>query len=121
MIAAPLKQDVVAQLRAAEGGFPRSDDRGPIEACNGRRVCIPSTDFRDQMIAAPLKRRAFGVRPLGSTDFRDQMIAAPLKPACGSWAAALSSSFPRSDDRGPIEAMSWRRGTSARPHISAIR
>src|SRR5260370_1307834 len=60
--------------------FPRSADRGPIEA----RKLFASRSylrayFRDQLIAAPLKRRRR--RRLCSTaaHFRDQLIAAPLK------------------------------------------
>jgi len=37
-------------------------------------------DFRDQLIAAPLKRNSDPLFPPIEFDFRDQLIAAPLKP-----------------------------------------
>jgi len=61
--------------------FPRSDDRGPIEADKaGRKSEMAYQHFRDQMIAAPLKHVAPEVM------------------------ARIYAAFPRSDDRGPIEA-----------------
>jgi len=36
--------------------------------------------FRDQLIAAPLKQRLFRQLTLAGQQFRDQLIAAPLKP-----------------------------------------
>ena len=60
--------------------FPRSRDRGPIEA--------------------PLVRIYFFF--VGY--FRDHVIAAPLKPVLSGFAMAGAALFPRSRDRGPIEA-----------------
>src|ERR1035437_8944773 len=61
---------------------PRSIDRGPIEALDGtpRSHFLPMK-FRDQLIAAPLKR--FKPAHWGNdvAKFRDQLIAAPLKPS----------------------------------------
>src|SRR5579883_1022507 len=78
-IAAPLKleADGVA-VRAVK--FPRSPDRGPIEASRLPGQSAPSSpNFRDLQIAAPLKllRDVMAV-PLDD-DFRDLQIAAPLK------------------------------------------
>jgi len=61
--------------------LPRSIDRGSIEAARSRPVLMVNTGhFRDQLIAAPLKRHAETSAPCASRDFRDQLIAAPLKP-----------------------------------------
>ena len=47
-----------------------------------RAVAVPgrSVQFRDQLIAAPLKHRQFGRPFVRANKFRDQLIAAPLKP-----------------------------------------
>ncbi len=72
------------------------------------------------MIAAPLKRPPAAGGQVLARHFRDHMIAAPLKLRSDHAAHAPASIFPRSYDRGPIEA--WF--TSARPSrgegISAI-
>ena len=60
--------------------FPRSIDRGPIEAVaalSTRRH--DAVHFRDQSIAAPLKLVRYSMPVRVSTYFRDRMIAAPLK------------------------------------------
>ena len=64
-----------------------------------------SDDFRDQLIAASLKRRrATFCRNRRSVHFRDQLIAASLKRRIWQvWSSAVMA-FPRSADRGLIEA-----------------
>jgi len=84
MIAAPLKRAHSGSQSSSQAAFPRSDDRGHIEAC----------------------RHAFSFEC--GLHFRDQMIAAPLKPAAWNPPAQQKLAFPRSDDRGPIEARSPR-------------
>jgi len=62
------------------------------------------SDFRDQMIAASLK---LPIRPDATCmfgDFRDQMIAASLKHRSFRCSAEHDLTFPRSNDRGLIEA-----------------
>ncbi len=55
MIAAPLKLAMVGDPGVEVVGFPRSHDRGSIEAtCSGDCESWRSA-FRDHMIAAPLK------------------------------------------------------------------
>jgi len=62
-------------------GFPRSIDRGPIEASGVMPASLMARYFRDQLIAAPLKlEKLFQKIRLGG-NFRDQLIAAPLKQA----------------------------------------
>src|SRR5579885_704053 len=61
--------------------FPRSVDRGPIEACRPPPAAKTGPDFRDQSIAAPLKQLKWRVLHHPRQHFRDQSIAAPLKPA----------------------------------------
>src|SRR5579885_2021735 len=59
--------------------FPRSVDRGPIEALVAAVLTSPWIDFRDQSIAAPLKRIDCPHARGRVANFRDQSIAAPLK------------------------------------------
>ncbi len=64
-----------------------------------------SLPFRDHMIAAPLKRPLRLTVSTIPLTFRDHMIAAPLKP--GRWIInEADRRFPRSHDRGSIEAKS---------------
>ena len=84
-IAAPLKHHIASQVKGCLTTFPRSKDRGPIEAEMLATHLSMREDFRDRKIAAPLKlaeRREFRTDPVG---------------------------FPRSKDRGPIEASTPRK------------
>ncbi len=60
--------------------------------------------FRDQLIAAPLKSCNRPRRWLTLFTFRDQLIAAPLKHRGLERGAERATDFPRSIDRGSIEA-----------------
>ncbi len=60
--------------------FPRSTERGPIEALRGRSSNAPTRRFRARQSAAPLKPEGVEVLRL------EQDV------------------FPRSTERGPIEA-----------------
>ncbi len=85
MTAAPLKHAGAMNFDAAFGDFPRSHDRGPIEAMFGKDFpCSDPTAFRGHMTAAPLKR---GRGRRGRSGGLGR--------------------FPRSHDRGPIEARRW--------------
>src|SRR5579885_2636221 len=84
--------------------FPRSSERGPIEAtpnqdgirraaryfrahlsaaplkrCNPPNPLLPSAHFRAHLSAAPLKRFSAGVTGSKCDDFRAHLSAAPLK------------------------------------------
>ncbi len=61
--------------------------------------------FRDQLIAAPLKQQIQMDETGAITYFRDQLIAAPLKLLMPRPDEAHRRRFPRSADRGPIEAV----------------
>ena len=80
----------MARAASQPAEFPRSADRGPIEA-----------------------RVASRCRSIRLRDFRDQLIAAPLKHACATRHACGAARFPRSADRGPIEAR-WRHALQRR-------
>ena len=57
LIAAPLKRFTEWQEKHEKVRFPRSIDRGPIEAYNVYTKSLHiNSRFRDQLIAAPLKR-----------------------------------------------------------------
>ncbi len=85
--------------------FPRSIDRGSIEANRVTDVRNRSVTFRVQLIAAPLKLEALGIAPgLHTTAFRVQLIAAPLKQVNQCVFQRIRHNFPRSIDRGSIEA-----------------
>ena len=80
LIAAPLKQFSLITLLTEVYHFPRSVDRGPIEAWAPQPPAGPCPEsFRDQLIAAPLKRCQCRPSRLRGRPFRDQLIAAPLK------------------------------------------
>ncbi len=84
--------------------FPRSNDRGSIEAFGTSAIVCSVISFRDQTIAAPLKQSPFFLIVQFQISFRDQSIAAPLKhdqPAIDFKDVVF---FPRSNDRGSIEA-----------------
>ncbi len=62
------------------------------------------TAFRDHMIAAPLKLGFAKLCPRCPCSFRDHMIAAPLKRSRLNRLGRDAGDFPRSHDRGSIEA-----------------
>ena len=68
-------------------------------------VRLAGATFRDQLIAASLKPAdARDTRSRMYAPFRDQLIAASLKPHEAAGLAATDTAFPRSIDRGLIEA-----------------
>src|SRR5579875_1985865 len=107
-IAAPLKHCALTLKRKMDVIFPRSPDRGPIDASKALAArSTVASHFRDHQIAAPLKHCPFapgaGAAP---PHFRDHQIAAPLKPGGKPYEVTpREGEFPRSPDRGPIEAI----------------
>src|SRR5579875_3700224 len=106
-IAAPLKHCALTLKRKMDVIFPRSPDRGPIEASKALAArSTVASHFRDHQIAAPLKLDDSLERSRWCLDFRDHQIAAPLKPGGKPYEVTpREGEFPRSPDRGPIEAI----------------
>ena len=95
-----MPEDERAQVR-----FPRSPERGPIEAVRSRQPAMLPTYFRALLSAAPLKQPQPRVHPQqDQRHFRALLSAAPLKPPSFLSRVAMSALFPRSPERGPIEA-----------------
>ena len=75
--------------------------------------------FRDQLIAASLKPIRVGGAVPREFPFRDQLIAASLKLIASTTVVQTPSAFPRSIDRGLIEARASPCHAAPR-HLSAI-
>src|SRR5438105_476037 len=106
--AAPLKHTQDAKYSRFPQAYPRSAERGPIEAAKrveSRSVCI---DIRAQLSAAPLKPAAAKNRLSRPGDIRAQLSAAPLKQTAVFPLRIFKQLYPRSAERGPIEAQSVR-------------
>ena len=129
--------------------FPRSSERGPIEALGCARAKRARSHFRAHLSAAPLKpanlsddwpswapyfRAHLSAAPLKravilplpprAVDFRAHLSAAPLKQLPLASAERWGSIFPRSSERGPIEALGILTmlstvGNYFRAHLSA--
>src|ERR1051326_837008 len=105
MLAAPLKQ-----YAQAFGQPPRRDFRehmlaAPLKPCPPRKTWqARARNFREHMLAAPLKRHATIHKPTLGSHFREHMLAAPLKRCWGTHRLQNSRIFPRAHARGPIEA-----------------
>ncbi len=79
--AAPLKLSASDTPRLDELVFPRSSERGPIEAGpKDRDSEFPCSYFRAHPSAAPLKLLSDYLLPLLDRNFRAHPSAAPLKP-----------------------------------------
>ena len=79
-IAAQLKLLSLAGYFRGWRRFPRSEDRGPIEARSASAETRRHIHFRDLRIAAQLKQLLGNSLIHISRDFRDLRIAAQLKP-----------------------------------------
>ena len=80
MNAAPLKPYKAHRETQALTVFPRSYERGPIEAYTGQGKDEQGLHhFRVHMNAAPLKQPVQPIRTWQAPDFRVHMNAAPLK------------------------------------------
>ncbi len=103
LIAAPLKRIDVGSVAAALRAFPRSIDRGPIEAARSRIGRSRTLDFRDQLIAAPLKPTS-AASDVTALAFPRSIDRGPIEALAACPALPRGRAFPRSIDRGPIEA-----------------
>ncbi len=102
--AAPLKHAIIESDTVINGAFPRSSERGPIEAESQRMNPNMLPNFRAHPSAAPLKQqRRDSTRSVGF-HFRAHPSAAPLKLHHAYDFNGLLRVFPRSSERGPIEA-----------------
>ncbi len=85
--------------------FPRSKERGPIEARGlADEPVLGPVNFRARKSAAPLKHLTHESQRLHHRDFRARKSAAPLKPRAAASPRERVAVFPRSKERGPIEA-----------------
>ena len=74
-------------------------------------------NFRDHLIAASLKRGVVVFWSVRSTYFRDHLIAASLKRSGNHDRSIRVGQFPRSSDRGLIEAQVSAWGCRVRVHF----
>ncbi len=103
------------------GGFkrdyPRSHDRGPIEA-QRRRSRLPArkATIRGHMTAAPLKLSSSLMVKVGSIFYPRSHDRGPIeaRPRL-HWMLWWRRIYPRSHDRGPIEAVAEAQGESSLP------
>ena len=79
-----------------------------------------SARFRDQLIAASLKLSWNTSNSQTSFRFRDQLIAASLKQNIEQVEREDRTTFPRSIDRGLIEACATMLSTLVKTRVSAI-
>ncbi len=95
--------------------FPRSIDRGSIEAPDRQGTWIVVSTFRDQLIAAPLKRLL--VEPMGTDHrrFPRSIDRGSIEASGQATLAELLHRFPRSIDRGSIEATPCNRHMTSSP------
>ena len=99
------------QLAQKGTEFPRSKDRGLIEASRRRGTALASTEFPRSKDRGLIE--ATGVRARGwftPARFRDRKIAASLKHIVTAGKHTANRVFPRSKDRGLIEAGRGARG-----------
>src|SRR5260370_33822422 len=73
--------------------FPRAAARGPIEAFCPRVSTLFLLHFREQLLAAPLKRIKIRTLLDERSDFREQLLAAPLKRTIRSLHRSRSPHF----------------------------
>src|SRR5579875_178301 len=78
-IAAPLKPDASWTLTGVTPGFPRSTDRGPVEAATTTARLAAHVAFPRSTDRGPVEARKPGRRRRKHVHFRDRQIAAPLK------------------------------------------
>ena len=92
----------------------------PLKQKNGLLSSSMLKNFRAHVSAAPLKQE-LGVnlykRP---ADFRAHVSAAPLKPHQSRRHQPLKNKFPRSRERGPVEASDHSSITMVKWSISAL-
>ena len=102
--AAPLKPVPTIARRPVPVIFPRSHERGPIEAIPTQPPFRSFYTFRVHTNAAPLKPiLRLGVLTLRQP-FPRSHERGPIEASRCSGAFRLATFFPRSHERGPIEA-----------------
>jgi len=79
LIAAPLKRAILRAIGGTYVQFPRSFDRGPIEASELWRSTFTSGKFPRSFDRGPIEARKTARHIPGTRHFRDHLIAAPLK------------------------------------------
>ena len=92
-----------------KGGFPRSLERGPIEAHRHSRSWRFVRNFRVHWNAAPLKPLPLSSRRYEWRGFPRSLERGPIEAGPPRFCTVPSRSFPRSLERGPIEAWDWGR------------
>src|SRR5437867_3504601 len=104
MSAAPLKRARWRGYCGVASGFPRSHERGPVEALGGFSDLRPPRDgFRAHMSAAPLKQGGAGDVSKPTVRFRAHMSAAPLKPIGDAYPDAHTISFRAHMSAAPLK------------------
>ena len=120
MSAAPLKPRMVSPQPTVESRFPRSNERGPVEA---RRApshnAAPFHHFRARMSAAPLKRDVLAAVRVVRLDFRARMSAAPLKPISHSWNFARRLDFRARMSAAPLKRLNRVLDAAVNPDFRA--
>ena len=91
-------------ISSFEVHFPDQLIGASLKLLIGDALPVGLGDFPDQLIGASLKPAIFWAIANSSGDFPDQLIGASLKPMQVSGLVPILVSFPRSADRGLIEA-----------------
>ena len=84
--------------------FPRSTERGPIEAIKLLAAVFADDRFPRSTERGPIEASFTRSATRRQTTFRVQQNAAPLKLDAVHRRAGGNGGFPRSTERGPIEA-----------------
>ncbi len=100
--------------------FPRSHERGPIEAWCARLAARIVESFPRSHERGPIEATRRNRRPTCGPCFRVLMNAAPLKQIVTKGVGGDPGGFPRSHERGPIEAIATSRRTRRPPTVSAF-
>ena len=106
MNVAQLKRHPLSFSQLADSRFPRSNERGSIEARRPPlKVSHGSFGFHVRMNVAQLKPARSSILPVGGKCFHVRMNVAQLKPTIRMPPHIPFVGFPRSNERGSIEAM----------------
>ncbi len=121
MTAAPLKLSIAKLTGPRCHPYPRSHDRGPIEAspsCAGWKMerSYPRSHDRGPVEASKTGRP----RLPEFQDYPRSHDRGPIEASCVLNFGTAFTGYPRSHDRGPIEA-GWSRAVALdRPRLSAV-
>jgi hypothetical protein len=94
--------------------FPRSSERGPIEACGTATANIAGWRFPRSSERGPIEACRSSRRSPTVAHFRTHLSAAPLKLGSQVGTVCQLDVFPRLSERGPIEAPYCGTGRSGR-------